>query len=123
MLRYLLKRKKEKVKRYYDMMFHSYLYKGEIFMKKEKKIKDPKALSIYIESEHIDHLRRIASKMTLREGRYISVSELIRDTLAEVYSFTPEIQLELFKKVSKRKLRRIADKKMNAFKEDQLEMF
>lgn len=89
-------------------------------MTKQKGIEDPECLSIYVEQKLKNHLRIIASKATLREGRYISISELVRETLAAVFNFEKEEQLDLFRKKTKKRLNKVLK---NKFKEEQLKMF
>lgn len=63
-------------------------------MNKTKKVKDGKVFTIYLDKPHLEHMKRVASRMSVQEGRDISTCEAIRMALELVYPM--DKQLEMF---------------------------
>jgi hypothetical protein len=75
-------------------------------MTKQKVLNDGKLFTIYLEKEHIAHIKRLAARMSIEEGRDISASEAARLALTEVYPFRQAEQLSFIKKPDRRRLKK-----------------
>lgn len=64
-------------------------------MAKPKKIKIPVRVSVVLEKEELDHLKQVILRLSLHEGKSVSVSEAIRDALKTMYP-REEKQMSLF---------------------------
>lgn len=77
-------------------------------MNNTKKLKDGKIFSIYLDKPHLEHVKRIAHRMSQQEGRDISTCEAIRMALEMVYPI--EQQLEMFETKKQRETREYKEK-------------
>jgi hypothetical protein len=66
-----------------------------------RKFEDSQTLAFRCSKKTFDHLRGIAMSFTQQQGKLYTVSELIRDTLEQIFP-TPK-QLDLFENVDKDK--------------------
>lgn len=75
-------------------------------MTKQKVLTDGKLFTIYLEKEHIAHIKRLAARMSLTEGRDISASEAARIALTEIYPYKQAEQMSFIPKVEKRRMKK-----------------
>lgn len=73
-----------------------------------KKVRDGKVFTIYLDKQHLEHVKRIAHLMSQREGRDISTCEAMRMALEAVYPMNQ--QMDMFE-TKKTRLRREFDDK------------
>ena len=67
-------------------------------------LENGKTLTIYLEKDQIDHLKKIALRLSAQQNALIGMSEVIRDALYIVYPYAR--QQEMF---AKKKLRKPID--------------
>lgn len=82
-------------------------------MNTTKKLRDGKIFTIYLEKDHLEHVKRIARKMSMQEGRDISACEAIRMAVQQCYPMGE--QMELFPVQPKTRLKRNVDDGQLAF--------
>jgi hypothetical protein len=76
---------------------------------KPKKLKDGKVFTIYLDKPHLEHVKRVARHMSIREGRDISACEAIRMALETIYPM--DTQLDMFGESKKKRLKREYEEK------------
>jgi hypothetical protein len=54
-------------------------------MARKLRIKDPVSVTVMISTEYHEHLKKVLLKLSLQEGKVITLSEAIRGLLEEVY--------------------------------------
>lgn len=70
-------------------------------MTKNKVLKEGVLFTVYLEKEHVLHIKRLAARMSVAEGRDISASESVRLALEEIYPYNK--QTEMFPDLGKKK--------------------
>lgn len=78
-----------------------------------RKLKDGKAFTIYLDKPHLEHVKRIARNMSVREGEDVSTCEAIRRALLLIYPM--DKQLDMFETKKKRLQREYQEKNQLTF--------
>lgn len=63
-------------------------------------------MTVYLEREHMEHMHRMAHKLSISENRRISTSECIRLGLEQVYPYPKHEDLDLIPQMTKRHLKK-----------------
>jgi|GEM_PF-2329536 len=84
-------------------------------MAKPKKLRDGKIFSIYLDKSQLEHVKRIANRMSQIEDRDVSTCEAIRIALEASYPM--QKQLDLFETKKMRLKREFQEKNQLVFKE------
>ena len=80
---------------------------------KPSTVKHGKVFAIYISEEQLNHVKKMAVRMSSTEGRLITASEAIRMAIEAVYPC--EKQMEAFEEKKKRRIKRNNPNQMRLF--------
>ena len=58
-----------------------------------KKIKDGKVFSMYIDKAQLEHLKSVARRMSVQEGRDVSASEVIRIAVELIWPIDKQMDM------------------------------
>lgn len=72
-----------------------------------RKVKDGKIFTIYLDKPHLEHVKRVARRMSLEQERDISTCEAIRIALETIYPMNT--QLEMFQSSTPQAKRRLRE--------------
>ena len=81
---------------------------------RQKKLRDGRLFTVYLERDHVEHIQHTARKMSLAEGRDISTCEAVRMAIELVYPYNP--QTDMFPHYGKkRRLKRMINDAQMSF--------